>query len=199
MSRGGLLSHSYGLLDEKCFGDRIAGEIELQLEGIDVLVESVRDDLFRTRKRELRAKLPQALLRQDPECPDGSPRDRVKGILGTNQAELNRAGELPVEQEESDDPLPKETTVAFPIEFQRARRLEDKGPLDLLHRRAASQEVLEVDDTRKLIGPFDETAEAAEVPRLSVGHRIVREPLEEPACQLQLAEKLIRRVSHPLE
>src|SRR5258706_4385301 len=85
---------------EESVADGLAGQVELQLQRVDGFVEAVLEDLLGAREGEFRAQLAEALLRRDAEGADRGPGDLVQRLLGGDEAEVHRARELTVQQQE---------------------------------------------------------------------------------------------------
>ena len=130
--------------------------------------------------------------------PAGVPEMACTDSRARTQAVLDRARELRLEQQELDDAFGRDAPVTLPVHLERAGRAQHGGPLDVVGRRAdvgrggQQEEVLHVEDARRLVGALQHAAEPAEVPALAVGHRGVGHAGEQMAGQLDRREQILR-------
>ena len=148
--------------------------------------------------RELGSRAPRAGVRLDAGTFRRRAGDGVHRLARPHDAVLDGAREFLLEQQELDDPIGRDASVALPIHLERAGRAQHGGPLDVVGRRAdigcrwQQQKVLHVEDAGRLVGALQHASEPAEVPALVVGHRGVGHAREEMAGHPDRREQILR-------
>ena len=109
------------------------------------------------------------------------------------------AGKIAIEDQEIGDLRGRDAAVRLAVHFQRADAFQQRGPLIGVERRAdvghagQQQVILDVEDPRGLVGPFEKPGQAAEMPGLAARHGRFGQALEQRSAEFQPVEELKRR------
>ena len=185
--------------------NRVADQVQPPLQIVDKFVQAARDHVLGLRVRQLGPQLAQPLLGRIAEAARVRAGNRVQRFVGPRQAVQHGPRKLAVEHQEIHHVHRRNPAVPLAIHFQRAGRPQQGQPLDVVERRAdvgqlgQQDEVLHVENARRLVGPLEHAAQLAEVPGLAVRHRGVGDAQELLAGNVHPLEKRVRIVEHFVE
>ena len=118
------------------------------------------------------------------------PRHRFEGGAAR---EARRARKRAVEQQALDHALRGDASRVARLEgFEREAGLEHRGPLERVLRRVRELGRLAGDRRRHVGGSLDEFAEAHEVARLFVEHRVLQQAVDQPDAHLYVHDELVQ-------
>jgi hypothetical protein len=100
-----------GFRIDKSFADSLANQIQLRLQRIDELMQSLVDDGFDVAKREFRSQSAQSLLSHIDESSRYGTGNCVQRIVSFCKTKSNRSRKLVVKDQELDDPLDRDAVI----------------------------------------------------------------------------------------
>lgn len=119
-------------------------------------MQARRDEVVDLRVRHLGAQRPEQTLGSVAEHAGGGARNGVHRLARRDQAVVDGARELTIEQQELDNACGGDAAVPLAVHLERAGRLQHRGPLNVVGRRAdiggrgQQEKVLAVENARRL-------------------------------------------------
>src|SRR5207244_9585964 len=121
---------------KKRVGDRIADLVQPHLNAIEKFVQTAVDDFTNLNVVQLRGQPSELLFGGIAEGARRRSGDGVQRSLGIDDAVMNRARKLAIENQKLDDAIRRYLLKSFSIHFKRARRSKNRCPHEIVIRRA---------------------------------------------------------------
>ncbi|VTR68007.1 hypothetical protein DESC_660134 [Desulfosarcina cetonica] len=182
---------------EKSGADDHIHLIQTGLQTVQVLVHALPDHLVDIRIGQIRFETAQLLLGGILGQARHRSVDAVQAGLGLADTVADRTGKVVVKNEKISHVAGCGVMIALAKHLQRTGRFEHGAPLDVVEggvdQIGAGQqhEVLDIQNARGLVGPFEHHADAGEIPGFAMTHGAVHQAGEEMTAHLDNLEEAL--------